>query len=450
MTRNAGEYAPICVLSQSEKFWRTVSKTLKNSAKLLTANVIAQGVGLLFYPLLTRLYSAQDFGVLNLFLSIGGVLVLCATAEYQYAVLLPKSERKAVAVVQTAASIMLGVFLLCGISVFFRHSIASLFNAPELAVVYPLLPLFVLLYSAWVLCNYWFTRQARFGAVASYQVTQNLSNALFKYGAGKAGWLQWGLFGSTIASLFVSLVAVLFPNRDACKPLWRFDKARMWAAARRYARFPIFSLPRSLVNSFSCNMPIFLLTPAFGLKEAGFFGMGITLAHRPLNMVVSSLWQVFFQKTAKDVQEKRAISPFLRRVVIRGGLPIVLLFSALYFVLPSICAWLLGEEWRITGGYIRLMLPWLAATAVGGCLNFISDLFQKQAFMLMVEIVYLILRIVALSIGILYHDIRLAILLYSLVSALVIAFQIVWFFIWTKRYENSLKPLPEPISQTQK
>ena len=42
------------------------SDLAKNSAKLLSANVIAQAIGLLVYPILTRLYLPADFGLFNL------------------------------------------------------------------------------------------------------------------------------------------------------------------------------------------------------------------------------------------------------------------------------------------------------------------------------------------------------------------------------------------------
>lgn len=413
------------------------SDTLRNSAKLLSANLIAQVIGFLFYPLLTRLYSAQDFGVLNLFLSIGGILTLFATADYQYAVLLPKSEKKAADTVRLAFLITFGITLLCALSVFFRHPIARLFNAPELSCIYPLLPLFVLLSASWVLLNYWFTRRERFGAVASYQVTQNLSNSLFKYGAGKAGWFRWGLAASTVAGLLVSLLAVVLPNRAVCRPLLRSGNG--WrSAARRYVRFPLFSLPRTIINNISCNLPVFLLTPYFGLREMGYLGMGMTLAQRPVSMVTASLCQVFFQKTAKDVQERRSIRAFFNKVVFGGGLSVAVVFAGLYFVLPSLAGWLLGAEWETTGHYIRLMLPWVWLTAIGGCVNFISDLFQKQASMLAIESVYLVLRAVALAAGILWHSFTLAILLYSLVSAAVIAVQLVWFSVLINRYERQI------------
>ena len=49
------------------------SELVRNSARLLSANVIAQAVGLLVYPILTRMYAPEDFGLLNLFMSIGGI-----------------------------------------------------------------------------------------------------------------------------------------------------------------------------------------------------------------------------------------------------------------------------------------------------------------------------------------------------------------------------------------
>ncbi len=414
------------------------SQTLKDSAKLLSANVVAQVVGFLFYPLLTRLYSAQDFGILNLFLSIGGVLVLCATAEYQYAVMLPKAEKKAVSVFQVSALIVLGVTLLCGISVFFRRSIASFFNAPELAAFYPFMPLFVFFSAAWNLFNYWFTRHSRFGTVAAYQITRNLSNSLLKYGAGRAGWLRWGLLGSTLFGVFLPLVAAILPDKAVCKPLLRFNKSDVRQAARRYVRFPLFSLPRALVNNVSCNLPIFMLTPFFGLKELGYFGMGHTLAYQPVSIMAASFCQVFYQKMSASVRERKPILPFFRKVLVRGGLSVALTFPVLYFVLPSLTVWLLGADWETTGHYIRLMLPWLALTAISGCIAFISDLFQRQASMLVIETVYFALRAVALLVGILFGDFRLAILLYSLVSAFVILFQVCWFFGLVKRYERSI------------
>ena len=77
------------------KIWN--SPSVRDVGKLLSANVIAQALGLLIYPILTRLYSPDDFGLLSLFMSIGGILVLLATWEWYNAIVLPKKEEEACA-----------------------------------------------------------------------------------------------------------------------------------------------------------------------------------------------------------------------------------------------------------------------------------------------------------------------------------------------------------------
>ena len=78
------------------------SALFRNVGKLLSANVLAQVIGILVYPVLTRIYRPEDFALFNLFVSIAGVLTLIATAEYHYAIVLPKSEQHAKALTPVA------------------------------------------------------------------------------------------------------------------------------------------------------------------------------------------------------------------------------------------------------------------------------------------------------------------------------------------------------------
>ena len=415
------------------------SEIYRNVAKMLSGNAVAQMEGLLFYPLLTRLYRPEDFGLLNIFLSIGGVLLLMANADYHYAVLLPKSEKKAAAAWQVSALCSLLVVVLCGVSVFFRETIAGLFNTPELAVVYPLLPLFVALSAAWMLLNFWFTRHKCFGIISTYQVSQSLSNALLKWGFGAAGRMQWGLFVSTIFGLAISLIINIFSTFRSWKAtLLHFDWRQIRLAAKRYVRFPVFSMPRSLVNYLSGNLPFFVLTPCFGVAEMGFLGMGFTLAFRPVNMISSSLYQVFFQRFAETVQHRERVMPFFRTFVTNTFAIIIPGFALLYWVLPSLTAWLLGEGWEVSGQYIRLMLPWIAMSFVGNCVSSVSDLFRKQAQVLWVEISYALLRLAGLIVGIVSESIEVAIFLYSMSGILAIGFQLFCYRKWIKEYEAGL------------
>ena len=177
---------------------RFQSEFINNSLKLLSSNAIAQTVGLLIYPLLTRIYAPEDFGLASLFLSIGGVVTLFATAEYQYAIMLPKSDYKAAAIFHTGFFMALGVALLCLLTVPFATPIANLFNAPALSDWYFLLPVFVFVSALWALLNYWYTRHKKFTPISTYQLTQSFFGAGSKYGLGLLNFTGGGLIISTV------------------------------------------------------------------------------------------------------------------------------------------------------------------------------------------------------------------------------------------------------------
>lgn len=415
------------------------SDLVKNSAKLLSANVVAQAIGLLVYPILTRLYSPEDFGLLSLFLSIGGVLALLATAEYQYAIMLPKEEKQGIACVHIGIFTTLCLTALCTLTIPFSTPIANLFSAPNLAKWWWLMPIFVLVTALWTLLNYWYTRQKCFGQISAYQVTQSSLNALSKIGFGALGATSFGLIVSSIIAPFVALVANISINfKQQIRRLLHFDRAACREAAKEYANFPKFSLPRALVNNLSSGLPALLLTPFFGLTNLGFWGMGITLAFRPLNMISQSLYQVLFEKVTKQVNSNELVLPLLRRIYLPLLIGFIPLMGLLYIIMPQLVTWLLGAKWLMTATCIRYMLPWLTAVFFVAPLAFVADIFYKQRLFLYIELLYFALRIGAIVIGILEESFLLSIALLSLVGTIIPLLQLGLYLYFLHRYEAGL------------
>ncbi len=415
------------------------SDLVKNSAKLLSANVVAQAIGLLVYPILTRLYSPEDFGLLSLFLSIGGVLALLVTAEYQYAIMLPKEEKQGIACVHIGIFTTLCLTALCTLTIPFSTPIANLFSAPNLAKWWWLMPIFVLVTALWTLLNYWYTRQKCFGQISAYQVTQSSLNALSKIGFGAMRATSFGLIVSSIIAPFVALVANISINfKQQIRRLLHFDRSACREAAKEYANFPKFSLPRALVNNLSSGLPALLLTPFFGLTNLGFWGMGITLAFRPLNMISQSLYQVLFEKVTKQVNSNELVLPLLRRIYLPLLIGFIPLMGLLYIIMPQLVTWLLGAKWLMTATCIRYMLPWLTAVFFVAPLAFVADIFYKQRLFLYIELLYFALRIGAIVIGILEESFLLSIALLSLVGTIIPLLQLGLYLYFLHRYEAGL------------
>ena len=409
---------------------------IRNFVKLFSANVVAQVIGLLVYPILTRIYAPEDFGLLNLFLSIGGIFTLLSVAEYQYAIVLPKQDREAASVFHIGFLLLLLSTIIVAISALFSSQISTLFDSPQLSSFYWLMPVYVFCMGLWNLLNYWYIRQKKFSDVSTYQISQSVLSAGGKIGLGYAGVLQGGMILSTVIAPMVALVCTVVANiKKGIQPLFRFSWQDIRTQTVSYRNFPLFVMPRSLMNVVGGNLPILLLTPYFGLAEIGFFSMAITLTFRPINIVCSSIYQVLYQHISERVNDGGSIFRLLFNYLWKMGVLVLLGFVGLYFMLPKLVVWFLGTDWVMVSDYVRIMLPWLFMVMLNTSVSFLPDVFKRQHIYLVFEIVYVVLRLAALCVGVWMQSIYYAILWFSVVGAIVLLIELVWFMLMVNRYE---------------
>jgi len=415
------------------------SSGVRNFAKLLSANVVAQVIGLIVYPILTRIYTPEDFGLLNLFLSIANVLVILAIADYYYAIVLPKDEKHAVSLTQISFLCLLVTVGLVAISSVFANPISKLFNTPALAQYYWMLPIYILAMGTWNILNYWYIRQKMFGHISGFQITQSVLSSGGKIGLGYAGLLNGGMIYSAVIAPIVSLfLSFSFNLRRTIVPLRNVSWKDILEQGKRYRNFPLFVLPRSFINVLAGQMPVLLLTPFFGAKYVGLLSMAILLGYTPICTISRAVYQVLYQYITDCVHQSLCIGKIFRRFISCGSLVIIPAFALLYVVLPDLTGWLLGSEWYVVGKYIRWMLPWLYVSLLTGSICFLSDVFQKQKIGLVFEILLVFGRLLGLCIGVFFNDFMVAIAAYSIGTAVAIIPQLIWLISLVVKYDRSL------------
>ena len=146
-----------------------------------------------------------------------------------------------------------------------------------------------------------------------------------------------------------------------------------------------------------------------------------------------------YQRLAERVINKDSIWKLLVKYIIRISSVSVLLFLILFFILPDMVTFLLGEEWLTTSKYIQLMLPWLLMVILVSTTSYITDIFQRQRGYMIFEIIYVISRLIALIIGIINDSMYLSISLFCLVSCLILLIEFIWFTHIVYTYEKSIK-----------
>lgn len=79
-------------MSLYKAFRGLASGSARDAALLSTGSLVANLIGLIAVPVLSRLYSPSDFGLLALFMSVAAIARSVATGRYEMAVPLTRTQ----------------------------------------------------------------------------------------------------------------------------------------------------------------------------------------------------------------------------------------------------------------------------------------------------------------------------------------------------------------------
>ena len=416
------------------------SELVRNSAKLLSANVIAQAIGLLVYPILTRIYSPEDFGLLNLFLSIGNICLLISTGEYRYAILLPKNDEETIGLVKLCFKLVCGTSVLLMVTIPLVPMFSDLFRVQDLQSIYWMIPIYILVLGIWETLSKWHLRRKEFSILSEFQVVHSGTSAFSKIAFGWCGYTRLGLVFSTLIAPMLSILIYGIRHFKSILPLRSNNNYLSTALLQKYRNFPLLTLPRALTNTLGDSLPALILTPVFGLSSLGFYSMALIVL-RPIQMIVNALYQTLYEDVAAKKRNLNTIKSTLLRVFVRLLLYGIIPFVILMIFAPSLISFLLGENWLQTGIYIRYLCPFFFCIFLSGAFCFIPELFNKQKIFLAIEILFFLLQIGAMLLGVFFRNIDLIIISISIVGTFIICIQLVFYYKTITEYESSIKTL---------
>lgn len=424
---------------------RLVSREfIHHAATLISGNLMGQLIAFGAYLVLCRMYSPEAFGLLHLFLSVGGFFCFFTTCSFHYAIVLPRNDKMGIACVQICLIINLIASALCLlISLTMGPWLTQLTHTTALNHLLPLLSLYILLGGLWSTFNYWLIRHKQFRSIASYQVTLNTTTSVAKIGFATAS-LPNGLIAGTLLGQGLALCTLAPFVRRQYASLTQWSKIRFLVCLRKYSNFLRFTFPKDLVNYVGGNLPSLLLAPFFPLAELGFFGMAITLAMRPINLIVNAIYQALYQQCIEAYHKQHSMR-YLGSLFLKACAIIVPCFAVLFAFLHPLVDFLLGEEWHATAHYLQIILPWMMLTLLLNPFDYLPDIFGRQRVLLYLELLQTLLRTVAVLIGIQRQDFALGIALYTASTCTIMVIRAVWYFTLVYHYEKSI-PTPTPMA----
>jgi O-antigen/teichoic acid export membrane protein len=391
---------------------------------MLAGNFSAQVIAFLASPVITRLYTPQDFGAMTLVFSMVSVLLVVASLRYDLAIVLPESEHRSLILVA------LSIFLCVAFSLFlamivclFKHpiSVVSKLSASENLLWF--VPVGVFVGGILQILSYWFTREKAFSRLSWNQVIIQGSAVPVKIGAGfwygsSAGWLLAATIGGQFLAA-VSLGPALLAGHVRTF-LHRLRKDELMETALEFRDFPLYRCPNGVLMMVSANMPVFLLAHFFSSATVGFFGLANAVLRQPVGLVSQSMANVFYQKIAESHLQGIDIRLHLAKTT--AGLAAVgaVPFCALFVAGPWIFSIIFGKQWIEAGFYVQLLSPWLFTLFICSPATQVVIVKRALRFNLVFDSVNVVLGVCSLSIAAyLLGQPRLAVLCFSLVSALL-------------------------------
>ena len=346
------------------KSWFTSGRIsfIKDVTSLSSKTVIGQFIGIVLMPIVTRLYVPEQFGVVSLFISIAMVIGVSSALRYDQAVIMPKDETSARALVFLSVAIAVVFGVLVALVIMLLHWWRPDFmQTGVLGYWLYVLPLACLFLGAINTLTAWCMRRKLYPSLGNSEIAVAVSSGATRIAAGVA-------FGSSVLWLMLStflgyVVQVVMLSRGAgLKGLFsggRPNWAELTALAKTYRDFPMYSAPTGLLNRLSQNLPILLMGLLFSASAVGFYALANRLLKMPLSVVSLPLKRVYMQRVAEMCNDGRLLAGVLVRatfgVLLVGFLP----FTIIAVYGPPLFGFVLGEQWTIAGVYAAAIAPWL-------------------------------------------------------------------------------------------
>ncbi|GMU52100.1 MAG: hypothetical protein AMXMBFR33_12460 [Candidatus Xenobia bacterium] len=347
--------------------WGPASKALKLSILTFAAQIVAMAAS----PILTRLFTPSDLGILGVFGATVTLISLLSFFRYEQAIPLAEGDEGGAGILQLChLCLLVSVLLLSGAVWMGGPELMELMLIPSLAPYRVLLPLGVLGAGIYTLSEFWLIRQRRYSFFGLTRIIQIVVMIALQIVAGICGVGVVGLLAGQVIGMAFGGVLVL-------AQLW-FRRPVGWRQisyqAHRYRHFGFYTSWSTMIKAAALQGPILLIAHFYGTQVTGWFNLALRAVTIPGDIFAKALSRVFLGEAARLQHENRRgllslFWPILRlQAMIGVGIAIGTVVAA-----PLAFKLVFGAAWTQSGVYAQyLSLAMLAQFIVSPIENFLT------------------------------------------------------------------------------
>lgn len=394
---------------------------LKNVFILSSATLISYIIYAISLPVLSRLYSPDDFGIYGTLISISSLLVLISSLRYETAIPLTKNLNEAFKLF-VLSFLILFFFIILLFTIYFL----SYFFLPNLESqiflnnnIYLIIS-FVFLSGSYVIINFFLLRLKDFKFLAKIKLLEFFFRFIFQILLVSFNYI--GLFVGYLISLIIPIV--LFFHKHIYSKKKKYLVKNLKTIGLKYKIYPKFSTLESIANELGNYLPTIFFLPFFGSSYAGYYFFSVTIMSIPSSFVSQSINRVFYSLAAKKNQKNLKI--FVSKIsenIIKLIFPT---FFVVLFSLKDVVPFVFGEKWIISGTFCTYMCVWFYFKIIYNSLDNTVNLKKKIKEDFYLKLFFLILKSCALLLGVYLGDVFITVILFVSASTISIVVNVIW------------------------
>lgn len=394
---------------------------------LAGGNAVAQLILVAASPVLTRLYSPENFGLLAVFAALLSTITVFSAFSFEVAIPLPDKDSLAARLVVVGLLGVTCTALLCALAVItYRFHIAKSLGVPELAEYLWILPIGVFFSGVYQTLNFWCIRKNYFWLVTRTKLAQSIASVgvqILGAFAGPVSLIAGQVIGQT--SGVISMFRKSFLEvKNALSGSSGMD---LFNIAKDYKKFPFVESWGRLFNTVSTQLPSVLLALLFTPAAAGVFMLANRVVLVPMQFVGGAIANVFYSNAPLAYKEGKLGFQIIKLHFILSkiiSLPVI----AMIAFSPVVFAFIFGENWREAGIFMQSMGLMVYFQFIVSPLSQTYNIMNRQGVGVIVQFSMLIVRVLSIYLGAFYGDLLLAIFLYSVTSSICYLLLLVWIF----------------------
>lgn len=348
----------------------------------------ARIVGLISIPILARLYSPEDYGVLALYVSLVSILVPLMTLRYVQAIPLPKGDALAFNLLSLCVKlIIISTLLISIVLAAFGVEIMNWFNMGELVPWRWLIVVGAAGTAFYELLTLWATRKRDYGLVARTQFMQSLVGNIFKIFLGLLAFKPSGiLIGQFISQSAGITMLLTSARRDFNKNIAHIKFKKEMFVAKIYQGFLWFRLPSQFLMVISLQAPILITARIYDANITGQFSFTMMALLLPSNLIAAGISRAYYAEIAavgrKEPAKIKRITIDIQKKLFLLGLPIAI---SIYLFSESLFVILFGESWRMAGVFSSILAPYVLLKFTSSSLDQVFNVIGNQAIYLLIN-----------------------------------------------------------------